>query len=129
MNETLLEALRGIPGMENGRRLVAVWGQLGDFDSLEYAQALVPVLAQLEQAGIELHAFAIGNAAGRERFCSYSGFPLERLTVVADNTLHQDPRPLQRTGQRSRAMARPAPDVCRHRLPRHARRGGARLHR
>ena len=89
MNEVLLETLRGIPGMEDGRRLVVVWGQLGDFDSLEYAQALVPVLPQLEQAGIALHAFAIGNAAGRERFCSYSGFPLERLTVVADNTLHQ----------------------------------------
>ncbi len=89
MSDPLIEALRDIPGMESGRRLVVVWGQLGDFDSLEYAQALVPVLPQLEQAGMGLHAFAIGNAAGRDRFCLFTGFPPERLTVQADNRLHQ----------------------------------------
>jgi hypothetical protein len=89
MSDPLIEALRDIPGMESGRRLVVVWGQLGDFDSLEYAQALVPVLPQLEQAGMGLHAFAIGNAAGRDRFCRFTGFPPERLTVQADNRLHQ----------------------------------------
>ena len=38
-------------------------GQLGDFDSMEYAQALVPRLAELEQAGITLQAIAIGDEA------------------------------------------------------------------
>lgn len=75
--------------MGSGRRLVVVWGQLGDFDSLEYAQALVPVLPTLAQAGVALHAFAIGNSAGGERFCQYTGFPREQLTVMADNRLHQ----------------------------------------
>ena len=82
----LLDAL---PAGDGGRRLVVVCGQLGDFDSFEYAQALVPVLPQLEAAGFGLHAFAIGNQAGRERFCSYTGFPIERLTVLAGNSLHQ----------------------------------------
>ena len=37
----LLELLSKIPGMEVGqRRLVILFSQLGDFDSLEYAQAL-----------------------------------------------------------------------------------------
>ena len=89
MNEALLAALRGISGMENGHRLVVVWGQLGDFDSLEYAQALVPALPQLERTGIALHAFAIGNTSGAERFCQYTGFPRERLTMVGDNSLHR----------------------------------------
>lgn len=89
MNAALVEALQDIPAMESGRRLVVVWGQLGDFDSVEYAQALVPVLPQLAQGGIGLHAFAIGNAAGRERFCLYTGFPPERLTVLPGNQLHQ----------------------------------------
>lgn len=88
MIDALLDALQGINGMESGRRLLVVWGQLGDFDSLEYAQALVPALPELERSGIALHAFAIGNAAGRERFCHYTGFPLERLTTVGDNSLH-----------------------------------------
>lgn len=89
MINALLEALQGINGLESGRRLVVVWGQLGDFDSLEYAQALVPVLPQLERAGIALHAFAIGKASGAERFCHYTGFPRERLTMVGDNSLHR----------------------------------------
>ena len=88
-NSALLEALAGIPAMESGRRLVVVWGQLGDFDSVEYAQALVPVLPQLSESSIALHAFAIGNAAGHERFCHYTGFPPERLTVLPDNHLHR----------------------------------------
>ncbi len=38
----LLERLQAIAGMERGRRrLVLLWPQLGDFDSVEYAQALV----------------------------------------------------------------------------------------
>jgi len=71
------------------RRLVVVLGQLGDFDSLEYAQALVPVLPQLESAGIALLAIGLGNEAGRQRFCAFTGFPLERLLVDAEPQLHQ----------------------------------------
>jgi hypothetical protein len=40
--DPLLQRLAAVPGMAPGRRRLAVLlSQLGDFDSLEYAQALV----------------------------------------------------------------------------------------
>jgi hypothetical protein len=76
--------------MERGRRrLVLLLPQLGDFDSLEYAQALVPVLPRLESAGIAVLAIGIGDEAGRQRFCAFTGFPLERLLVDAEPQLHR----------------------------------------
>ncbi len=87
----LLERLAGVSGMGPGRRrLVLLLSQLGDFDSLEYAQALVPVLPQLEAAGIAVLAIGIGDEAGRERFCGFTGFPSERLQVDAEPHLHRD---------------------------------------
>ncbi len=87
----LLERLAAVEGMGPGRRrLVLLLSQLGDFDSLEYAQALVPVLPQLQAAGIAVLAIAIGDTAGRERFCAFTGFPLERLLVDAEPHLHRD---------------------------------------
>lgn len=88
--EPLLQRLQHTPGMEQGRRLVLLLTQLGDFDSMEYAQALVPVLPQLEAAGIRLRAIAIGDAAGADRFCSYTGFPREALEVDAEPHLHRE---------------------------------------
>lgn len=75
--------------MEQGRRLVLLLTQLGDFDSMEYAQALVPVLPQLEEAGIHIRAIAIGDAAGADRFCAYTGFPRPALEVDAEPALHR----------------------------------------
>lgn len=87
----LLERLGAVEGMGRGRRrLVLLFSQLGDFDSLEYAQALVPVLPQLEAAGIAVLAIAIGDGAGRERFCAFTGFPPDRLLVDAEPHLHRD---------------------------------------
>ena len=60
--QPLLERLS--PPPSGWRRLVIVMGQLGDFDSMEYAQALVPRLSELEQAGIALQAIAIGDQSG-----------------------------------------------------------------
>ena len=71
------------------RRLVLLLSQLGDFDSLEYAQALVPVLPRLESAGIAVLAIGIGDEAGRQRFCAFTGFPLECLEVDAEPQLHR----------------------------------------
>jgi hypothetical protein len=86
----LVERLRGIPGMERGRRrLVLLWPQLGDFDSLEYAQLLAEALPRLEQAGIAMQAIGIGQEAGRQRFCAFTGFPLDRLEVEANADLHR----------------------------------------
>ncbi|MEY2748934.1 MAG: hypothetical protein RLZZ168_950 [Cyanobacteriota bacterium] len=86
----LLEHLRTLTGMEPGqRRLVLLLSQLGDFDSMEYAQALVPVLPRLEATGISTCAIAIGDAAGAERFCAFTGFPRGALQVQTDAALHQ----------------------------------------
>ena len=56
---------------------------------MEYAQALVPRLAELELARIDLQAFAIGDAAGAERFCTFTGFPRPALTVDSSSELHE----------------------------------------
>jgi hypothetical protein len=81
----LLERMGKTPGMERGsRRLVVLLTQLGDFDSLEYAQALVQALPRLEAAGMALQAIGIGDATGADRFCAYTGFPRELLQVDAE---------------------------------------------
>ena len=86
----LLSRLAEIPAMAAGqRRLVVLLSQLGDFDSLEYAQALVDVLPRLEAAGIALQAIGIGNSDGADRFCTYTGLPRNRLIVDAEPTLHR----------------------------------------
>ncbi len=88
--EALLERLQPVAGMGRGqRRLVLLLPQLGDFDSLEYAQALVAVLPQLEAAGIAVLAIGIGNEASRQRFCAFTHFPLERLVVEDEPQLHR----------------------------------------
>tara|TARA_B100000925_G_scaffold289161_1_gene271472 strand:+ start:1298 stop:2041 length:744 start_codon:yes stop_codon:yes gene_type:complete len=69
-------------------RLVIVMGQLGDFDSMEYAQALVPRLPDLEAAGITLTAIAIGNDSGADRFCAFTEFPRERVLLEENAALH-----------------------------------------
>ena len=86
----LLQRLAAMPGMAPGRRrLVVLLSQLGDFDSLEYAQALVQSLPRLEAAGIGLLAIGIGDATGADRFCAYTGFPRELLQVDAEPVLHR----------------------------------------
>ncbi len=86
----LLERLAAVEGMGPGRRrLVVLLPQLGDFDSLEYAQALASALPQLEAAGIALLAIGIGNGESGRRFCAFTGFPSERLLVDREPQLHQ----------------------------------------
>ena len=86
----LLERLATVEGLGKGRRrLVLLFPQLGDFDSLEYAQALVAVGPQLEAAGLAVLAIGIGDEAGRQRFCAFTGFPPERLQVDAEPRLHR----------------------------------------
>ncbi len=85
--QPLLERLS--PPLSGWRRLVIVMGQLGDFDSMEYAQALVPRLSELEQAGISLQAIAIGDQTGADRFCGFTGFPRQALEVNSSSTLHE----------------------------------------
>jgi hypothetical protein len=84
-----LARLDGRPDLVAGRRrLVVLMGQLGDFDSLEYAQALAAALPRIERAGIGLLCLAIGNDAGAERFCQYTGLPRPYLEVETQPNLH-----------------------------------------
>lgn len=86
----LLERLASLPAMAAGRRrLVVLLPQLGDFDSLEYAQILAPALPQLDAAGINLLAIGIGDQPGADRFCAYTALPRQCLQVEADATLHR----------------------------------------
>jgi hypothetical protein len=86
----LLERLASRPEMGPGRRrLVVLLPQLGDFDSLEYAQALADACPRLEASGIALLAIGIGNEAGAARFCDHTGFPRERLEVDGSPQLHR----------------------------------------
>ena len=86
----LLRALETWPAMAKGeRRLVVLLSQLGDFDSLEYAQALADALPELEAAGIRLLAIGIGEEAGAARFCGFTGLPRELLQVEPTPRLHQ----------------------------------------
>ena len=88
--EALLSRIGESPGPASGfKRLVVLLTQLGDFDSMEYAQALVPALPRLEQAGIRPLAIAIGDQAGADRFCAFTGFPPDSLQVEPDDQLHQ----------------------------------------
>lgn len=87
----LLKRLEGVTDMERGRRrLVLLWPQLGDFDSLEYAQLLAEAWPRLERAAIAVLAIGIGHEAGRQRFSAFTGFPLDRLEVEASADLHRE---------------------------------------
>ncbi len=87
---SLLQRLEAHSGMGPGRRrLVVLFPQLGDFDSLEYGQALAAALPHLEASSIALLAIGIGDEAGAERFCQHTGFPRARLEVDAEPDLHR----------------------------------------
>ena len=88
--EALLRRLAQTPdAAEGSRRLAVVMGQLGDFDSLEYAQVLVPRMDSLRNQSVTVQVFAIGDAAGADRFCGFTGFPREQLQVDPAPTLHE----------------------------------------
>lgn len=88
---SLLTRLRQRPEMAGGRRrLVVLFSQLGDFDSLEYGEALAVALPQLQASDIALLAIGIGENAGAERFCGHTGFPRAQLEVDAEPLLHRE---------------------------------------
>lgn len=70
-------------------QLLLVWPQLGDFDSLEYAWWLQRQAAALDAAGIAVRAIGIGDRAGGQRFCDYTGFAEANLWVDPIGTLHR----------------------------------------
>ena len=69
-------------------KLIVLFGLLGDFDSFEYAINLKNFVNTNQN--IDFFAIAIGNKAGKEKFCEFTGFPFNNLEVVYDNKIHQD---------------------------------------
>ena len=89
--DALLQRIDALPDMATGhKRLVVVMGQLGDFDSLEYAEALVRAWSTIQAAGIKIQAFGIGSEASAERFCTFTEFPRTHLIAERSNDLHRD---------------------------------------
>lgn len=71
------------------RQLVLVWGQLGDFDSLEYAWWLQRDAERLRAAAIAVCAIGIGDRQAGQQFCQYTGFPADCLFVDPTAELHR----------------------------------------
>jgi hypothetical protein len=69
------------------RILVMVLPQLGDFDSLEYAWWIQHEPALLTD--ITIVAIGIGNQSAGEKFCRFTGFPIDRLFITPIPQLHQ----------------------------------------
>ncbi|MFM7312396.1 MAG: peroxiredoxin-like family protein [Cyanobium sp.] len=87
--DVLLQRIASRRSMAAGsRRLVVLLPQLGDFDSLEYGQALAEVADRLQASGINLLAIAIGDEGGADRFCRHTGFPRACLEVESTADLH-----------------------------------------
>ena len=77
----------------NGRKkfkLVVLFGLLGDFDSFEYAINLKNFVDNHQAKNLDIFAIAIGNQIGKEKFCTFTGFPKKNLIVVSDNKIHND---------------------------------------
>ena len=70
--------------------LIILFGLLGDFDSIEYAINLKRYLDSNSDKDLSIFAIAIGNEAGKEKFCEFTGFPKENLEVTSDNKIHTD---------------------------------------
>ena len=71
-------------------KLIVLFGLLGDFDSFEYAINLKNFINNHQNKNLDIFAIAIGNQGGKEKFCKFTGFPEENLTVVSDNQIHNN---------------------------------------
>jgi AhpC/TSA antioxidant enzyme len=77
-----------LSGCETAEKLlVLVLSQLGDFDTLEYAWWLQRQPERL--AGVTVRAIAIGDRAGAQQFCKYTGFPEDQLFLDPHAELHR----------------------------------------
>ena len=71
-------------------KLIVLFGLLGDFDSFEYAINLKNFINNHQDQNLDIFAIAIGNQIGKEKFCKFTGFDQENLTVVPDNQIHNN---------------------------------------
>ena len=74
--------------LESKKILFIVLGLLGDFDSFEQVQSIVPIYNKLQESRIHLRFIGIGNKKSKDIFCTYTNLPPENLFVVQDITTH-----------------------------------------
>ncbi len=76
-------------GCESANRLlVIIWGQLGDFDNLEYAWWLQRESEKLQAKDVTVRAIGIGDRNAGQKFCQYTGFPESSLYVDPVAEIH-----------------------------------------
>ena len=71
-------------------KLIVLFGLLGDFDTFEYAINLKRFIDKNQDKNLDIFAIAIGNQKGKEKFCRFTGFHEENITVVSDNQIHNN---------------------------------------
>lgn len=70
--------------------LVVLMPQLGDFDSVEYAELLASVKDDLkEEANIELRIIGIGTTDSTKRFANFVGIPADVMRVDPTGKIHK----------------------------------------
>tara|TARA_Y100001968_G_scaffold232250_1_gene215045 strand:- start:1546 stop:2277 length:732 start_codon:yes stop_codon:yes gene_type:complete len=88
--EILLEFLPSQLLTKDDKKIILlVFGSLGDLDSFEYVQTVLDKFSTNQFNSYEYFALGIGSLKAKQKFCSYTGFPIERLFIVNDNTLHR----------------------------------------
>ncbi|MDJ0682163.1 MAG: peroxiredoxin-like family protein [Xenococcaceae cyanobacterium MO_167.B52] len=70
------------------RLLVIIWGQLGDFDNLEYAWWLKRESEKLQAKNITVRAIGIGDRKSGQKFCEYTEFPESSLYLDLEAEIH-----------------------------------------
>ncbi|KGG15205.1 MULTISPECIES: AhpC/TSA family protein [unclassified Prochlorococcus] len=70
------------------KTLFIILGLLGDFDSFEYIQSILPYLEKLREAHINLVIIGIGDNTSKKYFCDYTKLPYEYLNTVPDSKIH-----------------------------------------
>ena len=73
----------------NKKCLLVVMPQLGDFDSVDYAEMLMAVKDDLAPANLELQLIGIGSVESSRKFAYFVGLPLDILRVDPTGQLHQ----------------------------------------
>ena len=71
-------------------KLIVLLGLLGDFDSFEYAINLKDFINNNQKNNIDIFAIAIGNEAGKDKFCNFTGFSKKNIKIVSDNKIHKE---------------------------------------
>ena len=62
-------------------KLIVLFGLLGDFDSFEYAINLRKFINNNQNKNLDIFAIAIGNKIGKSKFCSFTGFPNNKINL------------------------------------------------